>query len=937
MSTAGENGETFYLIDGFAQIFRAYYAIRGGMNSPVTGEPTHAVFGFAGMLIKLLRDYAPPYVAVAFDAPGKTFRDDLAPDYKATRQPTPDDLKVQIPRIRELIGRFGLPVFERSGYEADDVIATAVRHVLDDAAYAGVEVRIVSKDKDLEQLLGPRVSLFDIHTDTLVDVAALWANKGIRPEQVIDVLTLMGDTSDNIRGVDGIGPKTAAQLIHEFGTLENLLANLDQIKGKRRENLEAATAWLARSRDLVTLRHDAEIDFRLADARPRPLDLDGLMALFEELGFHRFRDEVRQLAGAAEAPTLAPRPKDEPPAEHVAAGTGDYRCVTTAAELAELVERLKTQRLLAVDTETTGLERDARLCGVSLAWRTGGGVYVPTLSPEPERHLDAPAVIEALRPILEDEGIGKCGHNVKFDAAVLRRHGSHLRGVVCDTMLAGILLDPAQSSHKLDNLAVSILGRDMVPISDLIDASAQMSLFDAPGDGAMPATMEAVPLAKITPYAAEDADVALQLAEILLPRLDDAGMGELMSGVEGPLTSVLAEMEETGILCDPAELRRQGQGLMARVDELRAEIFALVGHEFALDSTKQLAVVLFDELGLAAGRKTKTGRSTDIAVLEKLATEEDVDVPSTGLPRLVIEYRQLTKLISTYLGNLADAVDPRDGRIHTTFHQMVTATGRLASNSPNLQNIPVRTEIGRQIRHAFIAPPEHLLLAADYSQVELRLLAHLSGDAGLIEAFRRGDDIHTAVAAQVFGVAPEQVTREQRGHAKTINFGIIYGVTPFGLARRIPGLDNAGAQRLIDDYKRRFPGIARFLAECVQHAESHGYVATILGRRRAIPELKSPNGSTRGLGERLAINSVVQGSAADLIKVAMVRLQQRIDREKLPLRMLLQIHDELIFEAPERNADELAAIVTTEMEQALTLQVPLEAECGRGRDWYEAK
>jgi DNA polymerase-1 len=717
--------------------------------------------------------------------------------------------------------------------------------------------------------------------------------------------------------------------------MANLLANLDQVKGKKRESLEAAAGHLPLSRELVTLRRDAVIDFNLPRVAVRPPDVEGLLRLCEQLGFHRLRDDVRLLAQPA-APAEPAAPEVSPAPVLAAAGTGDYRCLTTAAELRELVETLRRAPLVAVDTETTGLDREARLCGVSLAWRAGGGVYVPTLSPEPDRHLDAAAALAILGPLLADPAVPKCGHNLKFDAAVLRREGVKLRGVVCDTMLAGVLLDPAQASAKLEHLAQLRLGREMVPLSDLIEPEAQPSLFDE-GGGGRPRTIDAVPLDRVTVYAAEDADVSLQLAEVLIPELEQAGMARLMAEVEAPLTWVLAEMEHLGVLCDPAELRRQGQGLLARVEELKSQIFALVGHEFGLDSTKQLAAVLFDELGLAPGRKTKTGQSTDIAVLEKLAAEERADVPLSAVPRLVIEYRQLTKLISTYLGNLAEAVDPRDGRIHTNFHQMVTATGRLASSNPNLQNIPVRTEIGRQIRHAFVAPPGAVLLAADYSQVELRLLAHLSGDRNLIEAFRQGADIHTAVAAQVFGVAPENVTREQRGHAKTINFGIIYGVTSFGLARRIPGLDNAAAQRLIDDYKRRFPGIARFLAECVEAAQSRGYVATILGRRRAIPEINSSNGNTRALGERLAINSVVQGSAADLIKIAMVRLARRIEAEELPLRMLLQIHDELIFEAPAERSAELAALVRAEMEAALSLSVPLEAECGVGRDWYEAK
>ena len=589
------------------------------------------------------------------------------------------------------------------------------------------------------------------------------------------------------------------------------------------------------------------------------------------------------------------------------------------------METIAGQPLLAVDTETTGLERDARLIGVSLSWEPGTGVYVPMRSPAPDQHLDTHTVLAALRPVLEDAGVPKCGHNVKFDASVLRREGVRLRGVVFNSMLASQLIDPTQASHKLDLLAETVLSYQMIPITDLI------------GEGDNQGSMADVPLEKITEYAAEDADVALRLAQALTPRLEAMGLASLMRDVEAPLTLVLSEMEANGILCDGPELLRQGEALAGRVDDLRQRVQGIAGQEFQLDSTKQLAEVLFDRLGLTPGKKTKTGRSTDIQVLERLAAQEDRNDPRTTVPGLVIEYRQLNKLISTYLGNLRASIDPQSGRIHTTFHQLVAATGRLASQNPNLQNIPVRRDIGRQIRRAFFAPPGHVLLCADYSQIELRLLAHLSEDAALLQAFQDDLDIHAAVAAQVFGVPLEDVTRAQRNQAKTINFGIIYGVTAFGLARRIEGLDVSSAAALIAGYKERFPGIERFLRQCVQQALELGYVTTVLGRRRAIPELQSSNHPTRALGERLAINSVVQGSAADLIKVAMVNVQRRIERDDLPLKLLLQIHDELVLEAPEGEAPALARSVCEEMERAMTLRVPLRAEVGIGTDWMSAK
>ncbi len=924
--------ETLYLIDGYAQIFRAYFAIRGGMRSPVTSEPTHAVFGMAGMFFKLFSQFKPSYVAFALDTPGATFRDEMYSEYKGTRNATPDDLSSQIPRVLELIGHFGIPVIGCPGLEADDIIGCITHRILNDSAYADVQIRIVSKDKDLEQLLCDRVAMFDIHTDTTIDVAALLANKGIRPDQVIDVLALMGDTVDNVPGVEGVGLKTAVQLIQEFGSLDGILANLDNIKGKRRENIEKAAAHLPLSRALVTLKCDADFPFALDSARVRPIELNRMISLFQQLGFNRFQEDARRLAGAGEAETAVGdegtrvRGEDETsnttPAVSVA---GNYRAVTTREDLEEVVASLGTQSMVSVDTETTGLGRDALLCGICLAWTPGEAVYIPVRSPDPASHLDPETALSILRPMLEDPEIPKCGHNLKFDALTLLRAGVHLRGAEFDTMLAATLIDPSQPTHKLDHLAESRLGHRMIPITELI------------GTGSEQLSMDAVPLEQITDYAAEDADITLRLYHKLAPELDSRGLRSLLEDIEAPLAVVIAEMEFHGILCDPEELLRQGQDLGNRVEDLKRQIYECAGMEFHLDSTKQLAEVLFDKLGLTPGKKTKTGRSTDVEVLEKLAAQEDRSDPRTAVPRLILEYRQLAKLISTYLGNLRASVNPDTRRIHSTFHQLVTATGRLASHGPNLQNIPVRSDVGRQIRKAFHAPDDHVLICADYSQIELRVLAHCSEDSALIAAFENDEDIHTAVASQVYGVPPELVSREQRSNAKTINFGIIYGVTPFGLARRIEGLDVPAATQLIADYKRKFQGIDRFLYECIQRAMDDGYVTTLMGRRRYIPEIRASNMAQRSLGERLAINSVIQGSAADLIKIAMVRVHRRIDRERAPMKLLLQIHDELVLETPARHAKEHAAMVREEMEGAMSLRIPLKAECGIGADWMAAK
>ncbi len=929
---------TLYIIDGYAQIFRAYYAIRGGMQSPTTGEPTHVVFGFTGMLLKLFTQLKPDLVIVASDAPGKTFRDELYHDYKANREAMPQDLSAQIPRVMELVESFGIPIASVEGLEADDVIATITRQVLSNPEMDDVRIRIVSKDKDLEQLLCDRVTLYDIHKDEEVDVRRLWENKGVRPHQVIDLLAMTGDSVDNVPGVPGIGPKTAAKLIQEYGSIEDILANLDSIKGKRRENLEASKEVLALSRELVTLKDDASIDVPWESAHVSSIDLNRLLPLFKQLGFRRYQDEVRKLAEALGTPGDAIDAAGDGAAEdEVAAATaeavesepalprGEYEVVTTAARLDEVARALKSAEIVSVDTETTGLEFDAELCGLSLSWEVGKGVYVPVRSPNPNHHLSQEEVLSVLGPILSDPTIPKCGHNLKFDARVLMRNGVRLRGIHFDTMVASVLIDPAQASHKLDQLALDHLGYRMIPIQDLIGTD----------DGEI--SMDAVPLDEIAPYAAEDADISLRLYHHLEAKVKAMGLDRLVRDVEAPLTAVLAEMENHGIVCDPDELQRQGDDLSTRVDALRTQVCEIAGEEFNVDSPSQLAEILFEKLGLPPGKRTKTGYSTDAEVLSKLAAQEDKSNPASLVPGLVLEYRQLGKLINTYLGNLRESVNPTTGRIHTTFHQLVTATGRLASHAPNLQNIPVRTDIGRQIRKAFRAPTGSVLICADYSQIELRILAHLSEDEGLVTAFEDDLDIHAAVAAQVFGVPVDAVTNEQRTHAKTINFGIIYGVTPYGLARRIDGLDVGSAARLIDDYKARFPKIDTFLQSCIQHALEYGYVVTMMGRRREIPEIQASNRVRRSLGERLAINSVVQGSAADLIKIAMVNVQRRIDTDALPMKLLLQIHDELIFEAPSADADACAQVVREEMEQALSLRVPLKAEAGFGEDWMSAK
>lgn len=928
--------KTLYLIDGYAQLFRAFHAIRTAMTSPVTQEPTNATFGFVGMLLKTLREERPDYLAVVVDASGDhgTFRSELYPAYKAQREAPPETFGPQVERCLSLLRAVGVPVFAVERVEADDTIATIVDRL--GATRPDVRIRIVSKDKDLQQLVeAGRVEMRDVHTGETIDEPAIREKWGIAPAQVADMLALAGDTVDNVPGVPGVGPKTAAKLIAEYGSLANVLCRAAEITGKRGEAIRAAADQvLPLSLELVTLRRDVPLDFELDACEVPRLELPKLRPILKELGFHRYQQELDALTGAA-PPTSAASPRitggglfDGLEVERREA-VGDYRVVHTAEELRDVVEHLKRASCVAVDTETTGLRpMEAELCGVSLSGESGSGLYVPVRSPETETHLLPEQAVALLRPLLEDDAVAKCGHNLKFDVLVLRRAGIELRGVVFDSMIASYLVDSSRSSHRLEALSLALLGRECVPITDLIGTGKHQRRFDE------------VALEQAGPYAAEDADVSLQLKGALEPSIDAMRLGSLLRDVELPLVAVLAELEWNGILVDAAELDRQADRLRARIDELRREIADSAPRPFNPDSPKQLAGILFNAtdaaepgLGLKPVKRNKTGPSTDIEVLEKLAQDPAVD---SHTPALIVEYRQLTKLVGTYLISLKEAIHPRTGRIHASFNQTVAATGRLSSSDPNLQNIPIRSEIGREIRKAFVAPPGHVLVTADYSQIELRLLAHLSQDEALLRAFDEGQDIHRAVASEIHGISAEDVTSEQRSGAKMVNFGIVYGITPFGLARRL-GVSDKEAAGIIDAYQARFPGITTFLAECVAQAETHGYVETILGRRRPIPQITG-RGSQRALGERMAINSVVQGSAADLIKVAMIDLHQRLRAGELgDTRMLLQIHDELVFETPEPGAEAVLQAIVERMEGAMSLRTPLVVDATVSRDWFGGK
>jgi len=955
MTNVESKTKTLYLIDGHAQFFRAYYAIRGGMSSPVTGEPTHLTFGFVGMLLKLLRDYKPDYLVVAIDVSGDkgTFRSELYPEYKANREEPPDDFGPQVRRCLALLQQMRIPILGEEGVEADDVIASLVKKLR--AEHPDVNIRIVSRDKDLTQLLGEGVEMLDPHKDEFVAAADIFKTEGVRPEQVVDILALMGDTVDNVPGVPGIGPKTAAKLILEYGSVENLLAHLDEIKGKRRENLEASKDAIDLARRLVVLKDDVDCDFDLAGAEtdPAKLPVSGLMQAFTELGFNVHKQTLKALTGveenaplpAAGAPARPSAPADaigetlfgaeqRETASGGAAGrvmTADYSAITTEKELSALVKRIRAAGTFAVDTETDSLSPvQANLCGVSIALEPGAAYYIPTRSPEPSTHLDTETVLDLLKPVLEDESLTKIGHNLKYDLNVLRHHGVRIRGPMFDTMVASYVIDATRSSHKMDILALAILNHICIPLTDLI------------GKGENQITFDQVPLEQAVPYAAEDADITLQLRDAFAPQIKAMGLTDLFEDVEMPLVEVLAELEFNGIRVDPDELERQRANLSRRIEKLRKSIADSAPHPFNPDSPKQLAVALFNKpdaeppgLGLKPLKRGKTGPSTDQEVLEKLADDPAVDSP---VPGLIIEYRRLTKLVNTYLVALKEFINPDTGRVHASFNQTVTATGRLSSSDPNLQNIPIRTDVGREIRRAFVAEDGNVLITADYSQIELRLLAHLSEDPALIEAFRAGLDIHRAVAAEVFAVDADDVTAAQRGTAKMVNFGIVYGITPFGLARRLGGeisVEEAG--RIIEEYKDRYRGIDAFLARCVAEAQAEGHVQTILKRRRKIPEVNARNSQQRALGERMAINTVVQGSAADLIKLAMIDLHRRLPGAFPDARMLLQIHDELVFEAPEDQAEAVQAFVAQRMEAAMELKVPLVVDAARSTSWIDAK
>jgi len=911
------------LVDGSSYLYRAFYALPPLSNS--RGEPTGAIRGVAAMLKKLLAEHAPERIAVVFDARGKTFRDELFQEYKANRPPMPDDMGLQIEPLHALVKALGFPVLQISGVEADDVIGTLAKQ----AADAGQAVLISTGDKDMGQLVNEHVTLVNTMTGILLDRDGVKQKFDVWPEQMVDYLALVGDSSDNIPGVSGIGPKTAAPLLAHFGSLEILYQRLDeipqlairsakQLPGKLRGQREQAML----SRQLAIIRCDVPLPVKPQDLTMRTPDLAALRELYTRL---EFKTWLHQLDGADSTPvpdsSASPLTQHAVPSTQHPAPAPNYETILDEKNLDKWIARLEAAELFAFDTETTSLDyMQAEIVGVSFAVKSGEAAYVPLA----HRYADAPKqlgrerVLKRLRPLLENPKHSKLGHHIKYDAHVLRNQGVDLQGIRYDSMLESYVLDSTASRHDMDSLAEKYLDYQTIHYQDVA------------GKGAKQIGFEQVRIEEATRYSAEDADVTLRLHQTLWPRLAATPrLRKVFEEIEMPLIPVLLDMEHDGVLIDTGMLKIQSGEITQALRKLEQRAHELAGNPFNLDSPKQLQAVLFEKMQLPVLRKTPGGQpSTAEDVLEELAADFE-------LPKVILEYRGLNKLKSTYTDKLPAQVDPKTGRVHTSYHQAVAATGRLSSTDPNLQNIPVRTAEGRRIRQAFIAPKGHKILAADYSQIELRIMAHLSGDAGLLGAFEKGLDIHRATAAEVFGTTPDKVSDEQRRSAKAINFGLIYGMSAFGLAKQL-GIERTAAQAYVDMYFARYPGVKTFMDRTREIAREQGYVETVFGRRLYLPDIRARNAQVRQYAERTAINAPMQGTAADIIKRAMIAVHRWLKESGARARMIMQVHDELVFEAEENALDALKHEVTKLMAGAAQLKVPLVVDVGVGNNWDQA-
>lgn len=897
---------TLYLVDGSSYLYRAFHALPP-LTSP-KGEPTGAMYGVANMLRRLLEEEQPQRMAVVFDAKGKNFRHRLYPQYKANRPPMPDELRVQLEPLKALIEIMGLPMMSVTDVEADDVIATLVRQ----AREQGMACVISASDKDLAQLVDDQVVLIDTMSETRYDPEGVVKKFGVPPDRIVDYLALMGDTSDNIPGVNGVGPKTAAKWLKQFGDLDQLMARADEVKGKAGEKLRAALDQLPLSRELATVRYDVELPLRIDELSRQPRDDERLRQMLKEYGFNRW---LKALGDGHEAVESSSESND------AGGGKAGYRAIRKAKEFDALVKRLAQCDEFTVDLETTSLDPlEAEIVGFAIAYQPDEGIYIPVAhrTEDAEPQLDLDRVLTALKPLLESPKIGKIGQNLKYDLNVLWRYDVRLQGLRHDTMLESYVLNSTATRHDMDSLANHYLQRKTIKYEEVA------------GKGAKQVTFDRVLVATATQYAAEDAEITQSLHQELWPRLQEQGQARsIYEDIEIPLAPVLARIERTGVLVDRQLLADHSYELQQRLGELQEEAWRVAGREFNLASPKQLREILYGELGMTVRAKTPTGQpSTSEDVLHELATEYE-------LPQLVLNHRTLAKLKNTYTDRLQEQIHPRTGRVHTSFHQAVAATGRLSSSDPNLQNIPIRTEEGRRIRKAFIAPDGRQLLACDYSQIELRIMAHLSADEGLLSAFHAGEDIHRATAAEVFDSATGQVTTEQRRAAKAINFGLMYGMSAFGLARQLE-ITRDEAQSYIQRYFERYPGVRRYMDETRQQAHDQGYVETLFGRRLWLPEIRSRNGARRQAAERAAINAPMQGTAADIIKRAMITVDAWLQASHADALLLLQVHDELVLEVADAALEEVREGVIERMSQAAELQVPLIVDAGQGGDWDTA-
>jgi DNA polymerase-1 len=897
------------LVDGSSYLYRAFNALPPLSNS--RGEPTGALLGVLNMLLKFVKDYRPTHIAVVFDAPGKTFRDDLFAQYKAHRPTMPDDLRSQVEPLLLILRTQGLPVLRIAGVEADDVIGTLACR----AAAAGQRVLISTGDKDMAQLVNESITLVNTMSNSTLDRAGVKLKFDVYPEQIVDYLALVGDSSDNIPGINMVGPKTAAKLLKQYGTLDVLIARVAEVEGKVGENLRAGLETLALSRSLARLRTDLELPLEPEELRPAAADLGELRALYER---YELRSLLRQLEGASSSDERAPQPAL---AAAVARVPRHYETITSWPDLERWLERLRWAALMAFDTETTSLDyMRAEIVGVSFCVEPGFAAYVPLqhdYAGAPEQ-LDRAQVLAALRPILENPGIAKLGHHLKYDAHVLLNYGIQLAGMRYDTMLESYVWNSVATRHDMDAAALRYLGVNTIKFEDVAGKGAKQLKFNE------------VPVERAAEYSSEDADVTLQLHRALWPQIESVpALQRLYEDMEQPLVPILLNMEHHGVLINRELLEAQSRAIAGQLAQLLALAQTQAGVAFNIESPKQLQQVLFEKLQLPVLRKTPTGQpSTAEDVLEELAA-------SYELPRTVLDYRTLAKLKSTYTDKLPQQINSKTGRVHTSYHQAVAQTGRLSSSDPNLQNIPIRRAEGRRIRQAFIAAPGHVLMAADYSQIELRIMAHLSNDAGLLSAFAADLDVHCATAAEVFGVAVDAVSADQRRLAKTINFGLIYGMSPFGLARQL-GIDRGAAQKYVDVYFARYPGVKRFMDDTRMQARANGFVETVYGRRLYLPDIRASNQQLRQAAERSAINAPMQGTAADIIKRAMIGVDAWCRLENFPARVVMQVHDELVLEVREDATDKVAAGIREQMAGAAELKVPLRIHIGVGMNWDEA-